>query len=62
MVESNIETLKTKLKNGILPAMATPIMEDGYTVNTAVIPDLVDFLIGAGCNCLLVVQREKVFY
>jgi dihydrodipicolinate synthase/N-acetylneuraminate lyase len=34
--------------------MATPLLADGYTVNTAVIPQLVNFLLGAGVKGLFV--------
>ncbi|MCA9957506.1 MAG: dihydrodipicolinate synthase family protein, partial [Anaerolineales bacterium] len=37
--------LKQALMYGVAPAMATPLQTDGYTVNTAVIPDLVEFLL-----------------
>ena len=50
----NIADLKTHLTNGVTPAMATPIAEDGYTVNTTVLPQLVDFLIDAGVVGLFV--------
>jgi dihydrodipicolinate synthase/N-acetylneuraminate lyase len=46
--------LKRKLAGGVTPAMATPVLVDGYTVNTAVIPTLADFLIQAGVRGLFV--------
>lgn len=56
-----MSTLKIKIKDlkqivrfGVLPAMATPLLADGYSVNTAVIPQLVDFLIEAGSKGLFV--------
>ena len=54
MLNAKIEALVLRLQNGVSPAMATPLMEDGYTVNTAVVPVLVDFLIGAGCAGLFI--------
>ena len=47
-MKTKIANLKSKLMSGVTPAMATPIAADGYTVNTAVIPQLVDFLIDRG--------------
>jgi dihydrodipicolinate synthase/N-acetylneuraminate lyase len=47
-------TLKQRLSGGVAPAMATPLQADGYTVNTAVIPELVDFLIARGVSGLFV--------
>lgn len=38
-------TLIARLTGGVLPAMATPLQDDGYTVATDVVADLVDFLI-----------------
>lgn len=54
MPNLKVEALKLQLENGVSPAMATPLLADGYTVNTAVIPDLVDFLIEAGSKGLFV--------
>jgi len=51
-VKTKISTLKSKLKHGVTPAMATPIAADGYSVDTAVIPQLVDFLIERGVKGL----------
>ena len=51
-MNTKIAHLKSKLMYGVTPAMATPIAADGYGVNTAVIPALVDFLIGHGVNGL----------
>ena len=34
--------------------MATPLERDGYRVNTAVLPQLVEFLLGAGAKGLFV--------
>lgn len=48
------ESLRSKLAYGVAPAMATPLMGDGYRVNVAVVPQLVEFLIGAGAKGLFV--------
>jgi dihydrodipicolinate synthase/N-acetylneuraminate lyase len=53
-MQTKIANLKSKMKNGITPAMATPLLADGYTVNTAVIPSLVNFLLNAGVNGLFI--------
>jgi dihydrodipicolinate synthase/N-acetylneuraminate lyase len=39
---------------GALPAMATPLEDDGYTINFDVLSDLVEFLIAAGVHGLFV--------
>ena len=53
-MQTKIAELKAKLKDGVSPAMATPLLADGYTVNTAVIPQLVNFLLDAGVKGLFV--------
>lgn len=53
-MNDKISALKAKLQAGVTPAMATPLQTDGYTVNTAVIPALADFLIAAGSKGLFV--------
>ena len=53
-MQNKIEELKTTLKDGVLPAMATPLQDDGYTVNDEAVKPLVDFLIGAGVSGLFV--------
>jgi dihydrodipicolinate synthase/N-acetylneuraminate lyase len=53
-MQTKIADLKAKLRDGVSPAMATPLLADGYTVNTAVIPQLVNFLLGAGVKGLFV--------
>lgn len=53
-MSERIAELKNKLAGGVTPAMATPVLADGYTVNTAVIPPLADFLIQAGVRGLFV--------
>lgn len=53
-INEKIARLKESLRGGVSPAMATPVLADGMTVNTAVIPALVDFLLQAGCKGLFV--------
>lgn len=53
-MKSKIQALKTKILHGVSPAMATPVLADGVTVNTAVIPQLVQFLIDTGAKGLFV--------
>ena len=50
----SLPTLRQQLQHGVSPAMATPLGEDGYTVNTAAIPPLVNFLIERGIKGLFV--------
>lgn len=44
-MKTQIANLQAQLQHGVIPAMATPLCDDGYTVNTAVTHKLVDFLI-----------------
>ena len=53
-MKSKISNLKSQISNGVLPAMATPLAVDGYRVNTAVLPELVQFLLDAGVKGLFV--------
>lgn len=53
-ITNKTKQLKQQLYLGVAPAMATPLQADGYTVNTAVIPQLVDFLIECGVTALFV--------
>jgi dihydrodipicolinate synthase/N-acetylneuraminate lyase len=53
-LEQRIATLKTKLRGGVAPAMATPLVPGSHSVNTAVVPQLVDFLLGKGVAGLFV--------
>jgi dihydrodipicolinate synthase/N-acetylneuraminate lyase len=53
-MQEKIAQLKARLLHGVAPAMATPVLADGYTVNTAVIPQLADFLIERGVSGLFV--------
>ena len=54
MTQTKIAQLKEKLAFGVSPAMATPVSEDGYQVNAAAIPALVNFLISQGVKGLFV--------
>jgi dihydrodipicolinate synthase/N-acetylneuraminate lyase len=49
-MNNKIACLKEKLAGGVTAAMATPLHDGSYEVNTAVIPQLVDFLIERGVN------------
>lgn len=49
-----ITTLKQTLRGGVAPAMATPLVPGTHTVNTAVVPQLIDFLLGHGVKGLFV--------
>ncbi|MDT8306362.1 MAG: dihydrodipicolinate synthase family protein [Anaerolineae bacterium] len=53
-MREKIASLHGRLAGGVLPATATPLHDDGYTVNAAVVPDLVDFLIEAQVRGLFV--------
>ena len=49
-----ISALKQTLRGGVSPAMATPLVPGTHTVNTAVVPQLIDFLLGKGVKGLFV--------
>jgi dihydrodipicolinate synthase/N-acetylneuraminate lyase len=53
-MKDKVKHLKEKLANGVSPAMATPLEIDSYSVNIAVIPQLVDFLLAKGVKGLFV--------
>ena len=53
-MKEKIAQLKEKLRGGVTPAMATPVLDDGVTVNTAVVPNLVNFLLEGGVSGLFV--------
>lgn len=53
-ISERIAALKSKLRDGVSPAMATPLVPGTYTVNLATVPALVEFLIGAGVKGLFV--------
>lgn len=54
MTNQNVAALIERLRNGVSPAMATPIIPGSYQVNTVEVAPLVDFLIGAGAVGLFV--------
>ena len=53
-MSERIGELKQTLRHGVTPAMATPLEANGVRVHTAVLPALVDFLIGKGVKGLFV--------
>lgn len=53
-MDDPIATLKSKLRDGVSPAMATPLIPGTHTVNLDVVPQLVDFLAGKGVKGLFV--------
>ena len=53
-ITEQIAALKARLRDGVSPAMATPLVPGTHTVNLAVIPKLVDFLIDRDVKGLFV--------
>ena len=58
-IDEKIALLKGTLRGGVVPAMATPLLAEGAAtdapvVNTAVLPDLINFLLEAGACGLFV--------
>ena len=53
-IANRIATLKAKLRDGVSPAMATPLIPGTHTVNLPNVPPLVDFLIAKGVKGLFV--------
>lgn len=53
-LSERIGALKLKLRDGVSPAMATPLIPGTYTVNRIAVPALVDFLVGAGVKGLFI--------
>jgi dihydrodipicolinate synthase/N-acetylneuraminate lyase len=53
-ITAQVASLKAQLRDGVTPAMATPLLPGTHTVNLSVVPALVDFLIGAGVRGLFV--------
>ncbi len=53
-IDEKIGLLIGKLHGGVSPAVATPLLADGVTVNTAVLPQLINFLLNAGSAGLFV--------
>jgi dihydrodipicolinate synthase/N-acetylneuraminate lyase len=54
MISTKIAQLKGKLRGGVAPALATPLLADGLTVHTAVVSQLINFLLDAGVSGLFV--------
>lgn len=54
MIDAKISQLKTTLRGGVTPALATPVLADGTTVNTAVLPNFINLLLDAGVSGLFV--------
>jgi len=50
----DIAKLKSRIRLGVVPAMATPLVAGESTVNIEVLPTLVDFLVNAGVKGLFV--------
>jgi dihydrodipicolinate synthase/N-acetylneuraminate lyase len=53
-IVEQIASLKSRVRDGVSPAMATPLVPGTHTVNLAVVPSLVDFLAGKGVKGLFV--------
>lgn len=53
-IGEQIAVLKSRLRDGVSPAMATPLVPGTHTVNSDVVPRLVDFLAGKGVKGLFV--------
>lgn len=53
-LKDQIQQLKTDLRYGLLPAMATPIAPGTDTVNTEILPELIEFLINSGIRGLFI--------
>ncbi len=53
-IAEQIAVLKSRLRDGVSPAMATPLVAGTHTVNAAIVPQLVDFLVNKGVKGLFV--------
>lgn len=53
-MKSKVASLRERLANGVSPAMATPLLNNSYQVNLAVVPQLVAFLAEKGVKGLFV--------
>ena len=53
-IVEQIASLKLRVRDGVSPAMATPLVPGTHTINLAVVPPLVDFLAGKGVKGLFV--------
>lgn len=54
MVKEKIAQLRSQIKGGVLPALATPLAADGETINPDGVAALANFLIGTGVAGLFV--------
>jgi len=54
MMQTIIKDLKSKILAGVLPAMATPLQSNNYSINEPVVDQLVNFLIQAGVKGLFI--------
>jgi dihydrodipicolinate synthase/N-acetylneuraminate lyase len=54
MIKDKIAELRSQIKGGVLPAMATPLVGDGEAINVEGIAALANFLIEAGVDGLFV--------
>ena len=53
-MNEKIIALKNRLRFGVSPALSTPLLADGYTVNVEMIPQLIQFLESKGSKGLFV--------
>ena len=53
-IVEQIASLKLRVRDGVSPAMATPLVPGTHTINLAVVPPLVDFLAGKGVKGIFV--------
>lgn len=53
-MKAKMQALKARLGGGVSPALASPLLDDGYTVNPAVTAQLAHFLMDAGVKGLFV--------
>ncbi len=53
-IADRIASLKSRLRDGVSPAMATPLIPGTHTVNVAAVPALVDFLAEKGVKGLFI--------
>lgn len=54
MTDGSVADLTNRITHGVTPAMATPLLEDGLTVDLPAVDRLIDFLIAAGVKGLFV--------
>jgi dihydrodipicolinate synthase/N-acetylneuraminate lyase len=54
MTKDRTAQLINRIEDGVTPAMATPLLDDGCSVNLPAVDNLVDFLISAGVKGLFV--------